>query len=232
MEKSIFCFFHIGDDIRQPQMLVDSIKKFNNHSEVIHCTDAISPNINGVDQRLEFKGNPSELMTFRLKSFAYSDIGEPAIYLDTDMLCLKKFSPTRILGKKDFYVCERVFNKNAVFNEKFRGMNYSEYRHMTLGEVYPYLACATITKNSKIWIEFLDICDRLNEKFKIWYGDQEALKISIKNKSDEQYGFLPEHIYACLPENLNDSFDPFFLHFKGVKRKELMLNFYKKLMFS
>lgn len=230
MTMSTFCFFHIGSDSSCPQMLVDSIRKFNPNSEIVYCTDRHAPNINGVTHRLEFDGNPDEIMTFRLNSFASSMIIGPAIYLDTDMLCLRPFNPAKFLESKDLYVCERSFGKNVLFDGNFGGMNYLEYDQMPLGEVYPYLACATITKNSEIWIELANICGGLSEKFRIWFGDQEALKIIAKRKSNEQLGFIPEHTYACLPENMNHVTQVNFLHFKGPARKGLMLDFYKKIM--
>lgn len=230
MNTPTFCFFHIGSDSNYPQMLVDSIKKYNPNSEIVYCTDRHSPNIKGVTHRLEFDGNPDEIMTFRLNSFASSGISGPAIYLDTDMLCLRSFDPEKFLESKDLYICERSFGRDAFFNGNFRGMNYLEYDRMPLGEVYPYLACTTITRNSEVWIELADVCDSLSEKFRIWYGDQEALKIVAKRKSNGQLGFMPEHTYACLPENMNYVSRATFLHFKGAARKGLMIDFYKKIM--
>jgi len=230
MNTPTFCFFHIGSDSSYPQMLVDSIRKYNPNSEIVYCTDRHSPNINGVTHRLEFDGNPNEIMTFRLNSFASSGIDGPAIYLDTDMLCLRSFDPEKFLESKDLYICERSFGGDALFNGNFRGMNYLEYDQMPLGEVYPYLACTTITRNSEVWIELADVCDGLSEKFRIWYGDQEALKIVAKRKSNGQLGFIPEHTYACLPENMNYVSQATFLHFKGPARKGLMIDCYKKIM--
>jgi hypothetical protein len=230
MNKPTFCFFHIGIDVSYPQMLVDSIRKFNANPQIVYCTNRHSPIINGVTHRLEFDGNPEEIMIFRLKSFANAGISNPAIYLDTDMLCIKSFDPEQLLEDKDLYICERSFNKDALFNGNFRGMNYLEYDQMPLGKVYPYLACATIARNSEIWIELADVCNHLSEKFRIWYGDQEALKIIARRKSNQQLGFIPEHTYACLPENVNYVNQATFLHFKGPARKDLMLDFYKKIM--
>ncbi len=230
MNQPTFCFFHIGSDTTCPQMLVDSIRKFNTNPEIVLCTDSHSPMIRGVTRRLEFDGNPDQIMIFRLKSFANSGIGHPAIYLDTDMLCMKPFDPSTLLEDKDLYLCERYFDKNSLFNGNFRGMNYLEYDKKPMGEVYPYLACATIAKNSEIWIELADVCEGMSEKFQIWYGDQEALKIIAKRKSNEQLGFMPEHTYACLPEEISYISQATFLHFKGAKRKSLMLEFYKKIM--
>lgn len=230
MNKPTFCFFHIGSDASYPQMLVDSIRKFNVNPEIVYCTDRHSPAINGVTNRQEFDGNPKEMMTFRLKSFANAGIDNPAVYLDTDMLCIKSFDPEKLLKKRDLLICERSFNKDALFNGNFRGMNYLEYDQKPLGEVYPYLACTTIARNSEALIELADICNNLSEKFRIWYGDQEALKIIAQRKSKEQLGFILEHTYACLPENANYVNQATFLHFKGPARKDLMHDLYKKLM--
>jgi hypothetical protein len=232
MVKPVFCFFHIGHGTDQPQMLVDSIRKFNPNAEIIYCTDIQSPKIDGVTHRLEFTGNPNEIMTFRLKSFADSKIEEPAIYLDTDMLCLKSFNPAKFLDNKDLCICERSFGKDHLFNANFRGLNYFEYTQKSFGEVYPYLACATITKNSTIWQELSNACNALSEKFRIWYGDQEALKIIAKTKSNNQLGFIPEHTFACLPEYQHYASQAIFLHFKGVARKKLMLEYYQLIMKS
>lgn len=227
---SIFCFFHIGPDISQPQMLVNSIRKFNLGAEIIYCTNDSSPEINGITTRLNFSGNSNEIIMFRLKSFASTEIKRAAIYLDTDMLCLKKFDPAKFLDNKDLYICERSFGKSALFNGKFRGMNYMEYDQKPLGEVYPYLGCVTVTKNSTIWSHLDDICMNLHEKFKIWYGDQEALKIIAKKMSMERLGFMPEHTFACLPENIEFANQATFLHFKGAARKSLMLDYYQKII--
>lgn len=230
MNKSTFCFFHIGSDTSTPQMLVDTIRKFNPNAVIVYCTDRYSPVINGVTKRLEFDGNPEEIMSFRLNSFAGAGIDNPAIYLDTDMLCVKPLDPEKLLANKDLCICERSFNKDALFNGNFRGMDYLEYDQKTLGEVYPYLACTTITKNSKIWNELAEVCSGLSEKFRIWYGDQEALKIITKQRPNEQIGFIPEHTYACLPEHINYANQAIFLHFKGPARKGLMRDLYKKIM--
>lgn len=230
MNQPTFCFFHIGSDISCPQMLVNSIRKFNTNPEIIYCTDSQSPDIKGVTHRLNFDGSPNEIMAFRLDSFAKSGINRPAIYLDTDMLCLKTFNPATVLENKDLYICERSFGKSLLFNGNFRGMNYLEYDQMPLGEVYPYLACTTITKNSEIWVELADLCGGLSEKFRIWYGDQEVLKIISKRKSNKQLGFISEHTYACLPEYSDYAPYATFLHFKGMARKGLMEKVYKKIM--
>ncbi len=211
-------------------MLVDTIKKFNKHALIYYLTDQYSPNIDGINFRIEFEGDPQKIMEYRLNSFANAGIEEPAIYLDTDMLCCSIFNPARILGNRDICVCERSYHLSSSFNGNYLGLDFHEYDKQPFGKVYPYLACTTITKNSKVWLEIADTCNSLDEKFKIWYGDQEALKILAEKKPKEQIGFISEKKYACLPEENNGISTAYFIHFKGLSRKPHMVSFYKKIM--
>jgi len=222
-----FCFFHVGADIDVPQMMVNSIRKFNPDAEIFYCTDRFSPAIQGV-HRIEFDGNPNELMLFKVNSFANSSINGPAIYLDTDMLCCREIKFDDNLHYKDIYLCQRSFDTQNLFNGNFLGLDFMEYDKKPLGEVYPYLACATITVNSVVWKEIASLCDNLSQKFKIWYGDQEALKFFVHN-TNSKVDFIQEHKWACLPEYSKYFTEINFMHFKGA-RKKLMKNFYDDLM--
>ena len=102
-------------------------------------------------------------------------------------------------------------------------MDLSEYQDMTLGDVYPYLACFTVTTSSIFWQETFNILKLLDQKFHYWYGDQEALKI-IKMKNIFNIGVAKESIFACLPEYIDKNNLPNIVHFKGVARKKLMLD--------
>jgi hypothetical protein len=61
----------------------------------------------------------------------------------------------------------------------------------------------------------LDMYDKLDPKFKKWYGDQEVLKLYAESEAD----MMPESVYGCLPEfNVGEAK---ILHFKGPSRKQL-----------
>ena len=66
----------------------------------------------------------------------------------------------------------------------------------------------------------------LDEKYHFWYGDQIALKRASK---DLPYVPISERQVACLPEYYKNQNDVIALHFKGVKRKQLMPSFFDKL---
>lgn len=208
-------------------MLVQSIRLFNPTAEIIYCTDKESPDIEGITRRVQSAGNRGHLMTFRVRAFAEAQLDYPALYIDTDMLCTKPIDPNVLLQNRDILMCKRSFMRNAPFNGSFRGMNFMEYDQNPLGEVYPYLACATVTKNSSMWNNLQMIINSLDIKYHIWYGDQEALKILASEMTDDKLGFIDESVYACLPEESHFVPSASMLHFKGVSRKSAMALLYE-----
>jgi hypothetical protein len=212
---SVFVFFHVGSDTSQPTRLVQSIIKIDPASDIIMCSDSSTPRIDGVTTRLNTAGDRSRLMEFRLAAFASARLDCPAIYLDTDMVVQEPISPSVLIGNNDVMMCRRSFNKSALFNTSFKGLDFPEYAGKTLDEVYPYLACATITRDYKPWAVMSEILYELDQKFSIWYGDQEALKLYALNA---RVGLLNESDYACLPEMLTASCAPKIIHFKGRRK--------------
>ena len=215
-----FVFLHVGEDTR-PNLLVKSIRKYFENPYIYQCTDLATKEVDGVDKVFRYDGDTKNLMTFRLEAFSSLNIEEKAIYLDTDMLVINKFDID--INHCDAILCKRSFGLDKLFNASFRGMDLSEYKNMTLGDVYPFLACFTVTKSSTFWKEAFNILKSLDKKFHFWYGDQEALKkIAASNKF--KISTVEEAIFACLPEEINHSLLPNLIHFKGPSRKSLMID--------
>ena len=228
--KATFVFFHVGENSDQPQMLVNSIRLTNRDADIIFCSNESTPDIDGISKRINIEGNLDNLMSYRLKAFSDIKLEKPALYLDTDMLVLKKISPDEIIGNKKIIMCKRSFNLNGAFIGNFRGLDFMEYDKQPLGLVYPYVACATISKNWEIWEELGNILSNLNEKFKVWYGDQEALKKMQKTLSVEEFGVINEFEFGCLPDEKNYLPRAAILHFKGARRKPVMKVFHNKMV--
>lgn len=220
-----YVFFHVGDDCLYPQLLVHSINACDPGAEVIQVSNEGTPNISGVTRRHNIQGDPMQLMSMRLKGFAELRLDYPAIYLDTDMILIRPCSPRLIIGDMKIMMCRRSFNRDATFNESFRGMNLSEYSGRKLDDVYPYLACATITANFEVWQSLSAVLKGLDPKYRLWYGDQEALKI-YKKKRPSVCGAILENIYGCLPEHYSDYPAARIVHFKGAERKSHMPHFF------
>ena len=225
--SATFVFLHVGPASGFPTLLVRSIRAIQSDAEIIQCTDATTPVIEGVNSAARFAGDISNLMTFRLQSFATLNHAKPALYLDTDMLCVSRIDPVSELGECDVAVCHREFNCASPFNTGFAGLDLSEYTNMTLGDVYPYVACATVTRDGTFWSECLDNLRTLAPKFHYWYGDQEAIRNVIRSGRFNSK-LLPESRYGCLPEAHASAEAPYLMHFKGAHRKPLMLEFARK----
>lgn len=210
-----FVFFHVGNDLTQPRRLVESIRKSNPNAEIVMCSDQGTPFLSGVSKRIHIKGDRTQLMQMRLDAFAAAKLTVPAIYIDTDMAVQDKVSPTQLLGDRDVVMCRRSFQRDAGFNINLRGMNFSEYKGKTLDEVYPYLACATVTRDHKPWDNMAMRLRMMDPKYSIWYGDQEALK---SYAAENDVGTLDEKEYACLPEFVDRNNPPKIVHYKGNRK--------------
>ncbi len=226
---SVFVFFHVGADVSQPAMLAHSIRATNPAAQIIQCTDKSTPVVPNVNEVHRTTGDPDKLMIYRLQGFAALGLKEPALYLDTDMLVLRQISPIELLGQHEAILCKRSFNLQGPFIGRQRGLDFSEYHNKPLGEVYPFVACTTISRSQDFWEELSEILIRLDRKFLEWYGDQEAMKAWGRSHSIDSYGTLPESEYGCLPEERQMLKNAKILHFKGHQRKAAMTKFYNAI---
>lgn len=227
--RRTYVFFFVGSDVSQPQMLVDSISMVDSDAEIVHCSDAETPTILGVTRRVEVSGDRRKLMTYRLKAFSESAIDRPAIYVDTDMLCVRPIDAAQLSRDCPVRFCSRQFAVNAAFNGRFGGLDFMEYDQKPLGAVYPFVACATVAPSSTTWARLHALLLDLDPKFAVWYGDQEAMKrYAVLHSITVAHG-LPETQYGCLPEQTAYVPHAFLVHFKGAARKGLMVSFYETL---
>jgi len=214
-----FVFFHVGSDTSYPQKLVSSLRISNPTANIVMCTDKATPEVLGVDRRVEDDVDRTKLMTERLRMYAAAKINHAAIYLDTDMIVAQKVSPSKMIDDNDIVLCKRSFGRDLEFNVQQRGLEFTEYAGKTLMEVYPYLACAVVTKDHTVWERALEILKSMDEKFHVWYGDQEALKVLAL---ELRASTVDESEYGCLPEEMSEDKRPKIIHFKGTERKEFL----------
>src|SRR5215831_9277161 len=127
-----FVFLHVGADTTLPTLLVRSLRAQHADAEIVQCTDTRTAAVAGVDSLHRHDGDASQLMTFRLESFAALQRRAPAVYLDTDMLCVAALDPGHMLGGAQVAVCSREFHREAVFNHRFADLDLGEYAGKTL----------------------------------------------------------------------------------------------------
>jgi len=217
-------FLHVGPDTTLPGILVRSLREHNPDMRIVQCADRVSPQVSGVDDVLRIDADAGNLMTFRLQAFAGLAGNEPTLFLDTDMVCARPIDPAAELDDCDVAVCLREYNNAMPLDTRAMGINLTEYEGRTLGDVYPYLACAVIAKDAAFWTACLEDLRRLPAKFHKWFGDQEAMRNVIK-AGGHKVGWLRESIYACLPDMHTDpSHGPKLFHFKGPLRKQMMID--------
>jgi ADP-heptose:LPS heptosyltransferase len=220
--KPTFVFFRTGADheLWYVRKFVRSLRESNPNAEIIMCTDSKTSSIEGVTRRFEYDSDSTDYMEYRLRIYAELNLDYPAMYLDDDMIVQRRINPKELLGDKRVVFCRRSFSNNLSFNPDIKGLSFEEYRGKSLGEVFPYLACATVTKDASVWRELLHILSCTAPKYRKWYGDQEAMKIMVKTMDEGQYGELSEKDYACLPEYLGDR-DPYIIHYKGERKEQM-----------
>jgi len=217
----IFVFFHIGEDVETPTMLVQSLRITNPSATILQCSDASTNVVPKVDSVFRGEVDSDYLMLGRLKLFSELKLLQPAFYLDTDMLVLRRLSPSKLLAEFSVAICLRQFDNHLIFTDQFKGLDFSEYRGQSLGTVFPYLACCSITPSFEFWERAVNLLAGLDEKYLRWYGDQEVIKI-LRNEIGSKVRLLPESFFGCLPEKISMvSESPGILHFKG-KRKNSM----------
>jgi len=221
-----FYFFHIGELTNIQTMMVDSIRITNPDSRIIQVTDHHTLKLEKVDKCLRFDGSKDNIMKFRFD--AYSNIlyekNSENIFLDTDMLVLKKLSSQDIFKKSDIVFCKREFNTESMVNINLHNLNMKEYINKTLLQAWPFMGCFIASKNNNLFTEMNDMYDLLENKYKFWYGDQIILK-KYYEKFSSKIDLVGEAKYANVTLRIDDNSDVRIMHFKGMKKKH-MLNFY------
>jgi hypothetical protein len=219
---STFVFFRTGteEELVYTKKFVASLRASNPNAEIIMCTDRHTPEIEGT-RRFELTLDTDNWMEYRLQIYAELRLTKPAMYLDDDMIVNASIDPKRLLGEQRVLLCERSFSRDLYFNTQMKGLDFSEHQGKLIHQVYPYLACATVTKDYLFWADLLFIMDHIDPKYRKWYGDQECMRIWVQAAEKGDYGVLPESDYACLPEELSGR-NPKIIHYKGSRKSEML----------
>lgn len=215
-----FVFMCVGDTT-QAEMLTRSVKLTDPDAVIIQVSDHKTSRVTGTSAIHRWDIPEQNLMTFRLFAFSELKLMRPAVYLDTDMLMQRAICVEQLLNDKDAVLCSRYFGKSDYINTSYLGLDLSEYEAKTFGEIYPFVACFTITKSYIFWSRCYDVLNTLDAKFHKWYGDQEALRIVYAERIFN-IGTVCESEVACLPEQSELRRKASFLHYKGKARKSLM----------
>jgi len=193
-------FFHVGPDITQAQMAVNSARAHGMECTVL--TDADSPHVEGA-WRKEIPREWEGIMHYR--AHAYAAYNKPGIYLDTDMLIRRDLSPIMEL---DFDVAltkrsHKIITSNGV----------------DVGKLMPYNGGFVAVQDPTFWPEVADRMDGYDPEHQKWYGDQMALVEAAKGRNIIE---LPTKLYNRIVKKVDlDVSAAWVLHFKR-RGKEVM----------
>jgi hypothetical protein len=217
-------FFHVGHDPTQPTILSRSLRAANPGAILIQVSDHATPPVDGVTRVERRNVDAGNLMLSRTAAYADLAITEPTLFLDTDMICLEPLDVAAALSDGAAAVCVREYNCDMPLDPFAMDVDLGTHAGRSLGEVYPYVGCAVISRNQEFWQACLDEYRRLPRKFHRWFGDQEAIR-NVVNARRDRIRWLPESIYACLADVETDATKrPKICHFKGPARKQMMLD--------
>ena len=161
---------------------------------------------------------------------AYRDLlkahKKPIAFFDSDILIIKRFQLDFSIGPA---LCQRHFNRNGkIIGDSPISINgkvfsYPENKNKRWGDVYPYIGCFFADKNSEFLDKAINVYKNLPKKYMHWYGDQVSLREAALTST---FCRVNEALIACLPESFPSGCpDAVALHFKGEKRKKLMLQY-------
>ena len=226
-------FFHTGDNIIQPEMLCRSARKVfkGQNLKITHITNNITPKVDSADQIFRTNGlNGLGIMHARMISYRdyLKTFREPTVFLDTDMLIIRRFILDLSKGPK---LCQRSYGLNTclkpyIIKDKTKIL-FPEFTRKSFGKIFPYVGCFFADKDEFFIDKALSIYEKLDERYKLWYGDQIALKEAALQ---EKVSSIKEKHIACDPHDYNKAKHPVaILHFKGGDQKALMKDFFLKL---
>ena len=223
-----FYFFHVGNESEQPQMLVNSILKTNVNCKIYQLTDQFTPIVKNIDNCYRYDcENSKNIMKFRMEAYARTNLNKNrfSIFLDTDMLVLKKINLSQQFKNSDVVLCQREINAHHYVNLNYNDMDMKEYNGLTMGEVWPFLGCFIAVKDNINLLKMNEIYNELEDKYKYWYGDQTVLKkFALDHPS--LISIVSEKEYSDLPLNSTINPNAKIVHFKG-QHKHLMKAVYK-----
>ena len=152
----------------------------------------------------------------------------PTLFLDSDMLLLKKIDSFIDINTNDISLTmrsEKTLKKKLHEDHKKK---FPDLFNKTFGEVMPFNAGIYFCKEKHVLEFMLNSFKTMPKEYFAWYGDQIALNLMSKSKKfnikifdNDKYNFTP----GSIDDNIEDKY---FLHFKG-RRRDLFTPYFKKI---
>jgi hypothetical protein len=166
--------FWVGEDIEIPQMLVRSIRySFGDDIKVVQLSDKATPEVSGVSEYKRLKLSP-RIMVARLEAYASVVVKEPTLYLDADMLILKRFELPS-LADGEIGLTRRIESDGGLINWRFP-VEFPEFQGKQFGDEMPFIYSFVYASSELLFVRQLNALRKLPKRYQQWYGDQVTLK--------------------------------------------------------
>ena len=183
IKENSIAFFWVGDDLKIPQYLVNSIRLvMGSEINIVQLTDMNTNKVESVSSVKRFSLSKN-IMVARLEAYSsYIPETNNVLFCDADSIFINKIVFPD--GKKNIFLSPRIQNFQINYNYP---EYYEEFVNKSAQEVMPFLFGAIATKKNQqeFFRKILRICLSLPERFHRWYGDQFALSLLIKQGFNE-----------------------------------------------
>jgi hypothetical protein len=167
-------FFWIGKNTDIPAILVRSIRfAFGDEMEIVQLSNKETPEVTGVTTCKSMKLS-SRIMVARLEAYSSLTIKEPTLFLDADMLVVKRFDLPS-LAANEVGVTKRNENENGQINWRFP-VEFPEFEGKYFLDEMPYIYSFVYTSSEILFVRQLNQLRKLPKRYQLWYGDQVTLK--------------------------------------------------------
>lgn len=170
---------------------------------VVHLAGLSTAPVPGADQTLRMVADDGYLMPFKLKHL--SRFTENFIFMDTDMLLTESVES---VFDQDFDV---AMHKRSAVTVTTNGEQSAPM---------PYNAGFMACRKPEFFADAHKICLGLEEKYRIWFGDQVAIAELAKQG---RYKILDLDETWNHPVTAPDDYGAKVLHYKGPRRKPWMI---------
>ena len=229
-------FFWVGENVRIPSILVESINTvYESDVKIYQLTDMSTPSVIGVSK--VFRQNLSkDVMIARLqayKNFPFNN--DLTCFCDTDSIFVSELNLDEL--NANIYLVKRSVKQDGKMNANFKE-HYPEFENKNVSDVMPYFFGNLIIKDNLIFFgELLEICLKLPDRFHRWFGDQYSLKQKIDNSNlsfelldNDKYLYLADEILSEDKISNLISSNTKLVTFKGLRSKQFLKQSYLNLM--
>ncbi len=207
---------------------ISSIKKNHPNANIVQCSDFNTPQVDGTNMILREDIDQSKIMEGRIYLYSKLNFNAMSVFLDTDMLLVRKIPFELLIEKANVFLLKRSFDLEGKLPIKFRGQYFNEHANGTLGKIYPYIGCFVIVDKKKFWKDCYNIYKKYDNNYKFWFGDQKVLNEIVNNRT-YKFAFLNETDFACPPRYTIEKKPPYLIHFKGKNYKSLIKKYYNHM---